>query len=104
MKILSKIMSYSGLLAFSLVLAIFLLALTTNVSVYQSADELHSLGVKTWSGLPVPYKASAPGVQVAEFDWWRMLASMFIWVTAVFAVLRMFVKHHISKHPETEIN
>jgi hypothetical protein len=93
MKIVRKCIQYSTLFSISVVLAIFLLALTTNVSVYQSADEIQTLGVKTWSGLPVPYKATA-GMSLVEFCWWRMSASMLILFTVVFTGLRCLDKKH----------
>ena len=80
-----------------------LLALTSNIVVYQSADEIQTLGLKTWSGLPVLYKVSAPSMLWMEFSWPRMIISMLIWEVTVFTALNIFVKYHITKHPEAEL-
>ncbi len=59
-----------------------LLVLTINVPVYHQENQIETIGLITWSGLPIPYKMSAPGLDWSQFNY-IILAGLIWFVTGL---------------------
>ena len=92
MKTESKLRKYWGLVTISMILAIFLLALTSNVSVYQLGSAMQSENVQSLLGLPIPYKILETGRGVVHFDFACLFLNIMISATGIFFLLYLLDK------------
>ncbi len=75
------------------VLGIFTAFMSGYIPVYEQVDELATIGVKTYSGLPIPHVMNAPGLSRAD---WRIDA--FYGNSAIYSVLYWIVVGFIASH------
>ncbi len=73
------------------------------IPVGTNESEVHTIGIQTLSGFPVPYRTTAPGLAWADFNIVAFGANTLTWV-AVLALLTIWIMRRRNRGSSNKTN